>query len=85
MFIIGLDLFSIRTIKIPTHIELVSKPVHIPNLSIADPIPKQHVESTCVLDINQTIPPNTIKQHILETLFHPEVGKMIIDKTLTRK
>jgi hypothetical protein len=44
MFVIGLDLFSIGTIKIPTHIEPVSKLVHIPNLSIAHSIPKQLVE-----------------------------------------
>jgi len=44
MFVIGLDLFSIGTIKIPTHIEPVSKLVHRPNLSIAHSIPKQLVE-----------------------------------------
>jgi hypothetical protein len=31
------------------------------------------------------MPPNTIKQHLLETFFHPEVGEMITDETLVRE
>jgi len=48
MFATKLDLFSIRTIEVPTHTELVSKPIRIPNHSVADLVPKQHVESICV-------------------------------------
>ncbi len=48
-------------------------------------VPKQLIESICVLVVNLTIPPNIIKQHLLETFFHPEVGEMIIDETPIRK
>jgi hypothetical protein len=85
MFATRLDLFSIGTIKIPTHIEPVSKPIHIPNLSILGLVLKQHVKLVCVLAINLTIPLNIIKQHLPKILFHLEVGKMIIDETLTRE
>ncbi len=66
MFATKLDLFSIGTIEVPTHTEVVSKPIHTPNLSITNPIPKQIVESICVL----IIPPNTIKQHLPKNNFH---------------
>jgi hypothetical protein len=39
MFATKLDLLSIGTIKVPIHIEPIFKPVHIPNLSIVEPVP----------------------------------------------
>jgi hypothetical protein len=36
MFVTKLDLFSIGTIEVLTHTKLVSKPIHIPNLSITN-------------------------------------------------
>jgi hypothetical protein len=85
MFAIELDMFSIGTIKVPIHIELVSKPICIPNLSIAKPFPKQLIEPVCVLDVNLVIPPNIVKHHLLETFFHPKVGKMITNETPTQE
>jgi hypothetical protein len=81
MFATKLDLFSIGTIEIPTHTELVSKLIHIPNLSLANLVPKQPIELICVLAINLVIPPDIIKQHLLETFFHLEIGEMIVDET----
>jgi hypothetical protein len=60
MFAIKLDLFSIGTIIIPTHIELVFKLAYIPNLSISKLVPKQPIEPICVLIINLAIPPNIV-------------------------
>jgi hypothetical protein len=40
MFAIELDMFSIGTIEIPTPTKSVSKLIHIPDLSIVEPIPK---------------------------------------------
>ncbi len=82
MFTIKLNLFSIGTIEIPTHIELISKPVHILVLSIVELVSKQLVESVCVLAINLSIPLDIVEQHLPETFFHLEVGEMIIDETL---
>jgi hypothetical protein len=45
-------MFSIWIIEVPTHIKSVSKLIHMPNLNIIEPVPKQHVESICVLAIN---------------------------------
>jgi hypothetical protein len=82
MFPTKLDLFSIGTIKIPIHTKLVSKPIHIPNLSITNLVPKQpSIELICVLAINLVIPPDTIKQHLFETFFHLEIEEMIVDET----
>ncbi len=81
MFAIELDLFSIGAIIVPTHVELVSKTICIQDLNIAKLVPKQHVQLVCVLVVNLAIPPNTIKQHLLETFFHLEIGEMIIDET----
>jgi hypothetical protein len=64
---------------------LFSKSVGIPNLSITEPIPKQHVELICVLIVNLVIPLDIVKQHLPETFFHPKVGEMIIDETPTQK
>jgi hypothetical protein len=64
---------------------MVFKLVHIPDLNIVEPIPKQPIELMWVLAINLVIPPDTIKQHLLETFFHPEVGEMIIDETPTQE
>ncbi len=85
MFVTKLDLFSIGTIKVSTHIKLVSKPIHTPNLNTTYPIPKKIVESVCVLIINLVIPPNIIKQHLPKTFFHQKVGKMIVDETLVQE
>ncbi len=38
-----------------------------------------------VLAIKLPIPLNIVKQHLLETFFHLEVGKMIIDETPTQE
>jgi hypothetical protein len=85
MFATELDLFSMGTIEIPTHTELVSKLVCILDLSITKPVSKQPIELVCVLVVNLNIPPNTIKQHLHETFFHPKVGEMIIDETLAQE
>jgi hypothetical protein len=85
MFATKLDLFSIRTIEVSTHTKLVSKPIHTPNLNTTYPIPKQIVESVCVLIINLVIPLNTIKQHLPETFFHQKIGEMIVDETLVQE
>jgi hypothetical protein len=79
MFAMKLGLFSIGTIVIPTHIELVFKLAYILHSSITKPFTKQHVELICVLVINLTIPPNIVKQHLPKTFFHPKVREMIID------
>jgi hypothetical protein len=83
MFAIELDMFSIGTIKVPIYIKPVFKLVCIPNLSIEKSFPKQLAEPMCVLNVNLAIPPDIVKHHLLETFFHPKVGKMIIDETPT--
>jgi hypothetical protein len=70
MFATKLVLFSIGTIKVYTHTKLVSKPIHPPNLSITDLIPKLLVELVCVLIINLIIPLDSIKQHLADFFFH---------------
>jgi nucleosome binding factor SPN SPT16 subunit len=85
MFAIDLDLFSIRAIIIPTHIEWISKSVFILDINITKLISKQHVELICVLAINLVIPLDIVKQHLLETFFHAKVGEMIIDETHVRE
>jgi hypothetical protein len=85
MFATKLDLFSIGTIKVPIHTEPISKLVHIPDLSIAKPVLKQHVEPICVLAINLVVFPNITKQHLFKIFFYPEVGEMIIDETHARE
>jgi hypothetical protein len=74
-------MFSIGTIKVPIHTELVFKLVHITDFNIAKLIPKQPVELICVLVVNLAIPLNIIKQYLSKTFFHPKVGEMIIDET----
>jgi hypothetical protein len=85
MFAIELDLFSIGTIIIPIHTELVSKLAYIPNLSISKSIPKQHVERVYVLVINLAIPFDTINQRLPKTFFHPKVEEIIVDEMLVRE
>jgi len=75
-------LFSIGTIAVPTHIELLPKLAYTLGFSITQLVPKQHVELICVLVVNLTIPPDTIQQHLPETFLHPKVGEMIINETL---
>ncbi len=82
IFATYLNLFSIRTIVIPTHIELVPKLAYIIDFSIAQLVPKQHVELICIFVVNLIIPPDIIKQHLPETFLHLEVGEMIINETL---
>jgi hypothetical protein len=82
MFAIELDLFSIGTMIIPTHIEHVPKPIYIPYIVIIEPIPKQLVKLVGVLVVKLAIPPNIVQQHLHETFFHLEVRKMIFDETL---
>jgi hypothetical protein len=45
-------------------------------------VPKQPIKSIGVLVVKLIIPLDIIKQHLHETFFHLEVGKMIIDETL---
>jgi hypothetical protein len=78
-------MFSIGTIEVPIHTKLVFKLIHIIDFSIAKLIPKQPIEPICVLVINLTIPLDIVEQHLLETFFHPKVGKMIIDETPIQK
>jgi hypothetical protein len=75
MFATKLDLFSIENIIVPTHAESNFKTICILNLSIVELVPKQPIESICVLVVNLTIPPNTSKQHLLKTFFHLEIGR----------
>jgi hypothetical protein len=80
-----LCLLQIGTIEVPIHTELVSKPNHIPNLSIVDLVPKQLVELVCVCAINLAIPHDTIKQQLPKTFFHPKVRETIIDEILVQE
>jgi hypothetical protein len=52
-----LNLSLIGTIEVPTHIELISIPIHILDLSITKQIPKQPIELVCVLVVYLAIPP----------------------------
>ncbi len=36
-----------------------------------------------MLVVKLVIPPDIVKQHLLKTFFHLEVGKMIVDETPT--
>jgi hypothetical protein len=72
MFTTKLDMFSIGTITLPIHMESILKPVCILDLSITKLVPKQLVKLICVLVVNLIIPPDTIKQHLPETFFHPK-------------
>jgi hypothetical protein len=85
MFVIKLNLFSIKIIIIPIHIKLVYKLVNKPNLSISKLVPKQHVEPVCDLVINLVIPFDIVKRDLPKTFFHPIVGEMIIDETFDQE
>jgi hypothetical protein len=85
MFATKLDLFSIGTIEVPTHIELISKLIYILDLKTTKLIPKQPIELVCVIVVNLNIPPNNIKQHLPKTFFHPKVRDMIIDETFVQE
>jgi hypothetical protein len=62
MFATKLNLFSIRTIKLPyIHIKLVSKLNCIPDFSIVEHVPKQPIESIFVFVINLIIPHDIVK------------------------
>jgi hypothetical protein len=82
MFAKKLYLFSMGTITIPIHIKHVPTPIYIPDLGIVEPIQNQLIKLIDVLVGKLIIPPNTIKQHLLKTFFHSEVGEMIVDETL---
>jgi hypothetical protein len=77
MFATKLDLFSIITIIIPTHIKLVFKLVDILDFSIAELVPKQHVELICILTVDLTIPPDIVKQHLLQCSMDEDLRFMI--------
>jgi hypothetical protein len=85
MFAIELYLFLIGTIAVPTHTEPIPTTNYIPNTIIAELIIKQPIKSVGVLTMKLTIPPNIVKQHLLETFFHLEVGEMIVDETPIRE
>jgi hypothetical protein len=53
----------------------------IPNIVTIYLVLKQPIKPIDVLAIKLTIPPNIVKQHLHETFFHPEVGKMIFYET----
>jgi hypothetical protein len=61
MFATKLDLFSIGTIEVSIHIELISKPIHIIDLSIVKSVPKELVELVCVLVVNLVTLPDIVK------------------------
>jgi hypothetical protein len=81
MFAIELNMFSTRTIGIPTHTKHVPKMVCIPDIIMAKPILKQPVVPIDVLAVKLVIPLDIVKQHLPKTFFHPEVGEMIVDET----
>jgi hypothetical protein len=56
MFVIELDLFSIWTMIILTHISLKSRLDHISNIGIVEQVSTKPVVSICVLVINLTMP-----------------------------
>jgi hypothetical protein len=85
MFAIELDLFSIGTMTIPTHIKHVAKPIYIPYIVIIELIPKQFVKSIGVLVVKLVMPPNIVQQHLPKTFFCLEVRKMIFDETPAQK
>ncbi len=79
------NMFSIGIIRIPTHIELVSKVVCIPNIIMAKPILNQLIVPVDVLAVKLVIPPDIVKQHLPKAFFHLEVGEMIVDERLARE
>ncbi len=81
MFATKLDLFSIGTIIVPTHIEPVPTTNYIPNTITIKSVLKQLVKLVGILDVKLTIPPNIVKEHLHEIFFHLEVGEMIVDET----
>jgi hypothetical protein len=81
MFTIELNLFSIGTIVVSTHIEHVPYPVYIPDIGITESVKKEPVKMVGVLVVKLVIPLDIVKQHLLESFFHLKVGKMIIDET----
>jgi hypothetical protein len=83
MFATKLNLFSIITIVVTTHTEPIPKPICILDIIMAKPILKQHVIPLNVLNVKLIIPLDIVKQHLLETFFHLEVGEMVVDETPT--
>jgi hypothetical protein len=67
MFATKLYLFSVGPITIPTNTKLVPKHAYIPNIVIIELVPKQYVKPIGVLVVKLIIPPNIVKQHLLET------------------
>jgi hypothetical protein len=67
MFATKLNLFSIGTIVVPTHIEPIPKPIYIPNVIKAKLVLKQPITLVYVLVVKLTIPHDIVKQHLLET------------------
>ncbi len=87
-FVIELALFSKRTIVVPIFVRLeqlvnliasigLNLVEHVYVLPFPCDIP---VKPIFVLPIQIVIPLNTFKQHLLDTFFQLEVGKMEIDK-----
>jgi hypothetical protein len=74
MFATKLDLFSIGTIIVPTHIEPVPTTNYIPNIVTIELVLKQLVKLVGILDVKLTITPNIVKQHLHEIFFYLEVG-----------
>jgi hypothetical protein len=67
MFATKLNLFSIGTIVVPTHIEPIPKPIYIPNVIEAKLVLKQPITLVYVLVVKLAIPHDIVKQHLLET------------------
>jgi hypothetical protein len=52
---------------------------------MAEQIIKQLIVPIDVLVVEFIIPHDIVKQHLLKTFFHPEVGEMIVDETLVHE
>jgi hypothetical protein len=73
----------IETIVVPTHTEPIPKPACILDIGTTKPVQKQPVKTIGILAVKLAMPLDIIKQHLLETFFHPKVGEMIVDETPT--
>jgi hypothetical protein len=63
MFATKLNLFSFGTIVILIHIEHVLQPIYIPNIVIAEQVPKHPVQIVGVLVVKLVTPLDIVKQH----------------------
>ncbi len=80
MFATKLNMFSIGTMVVPTHIKPIPTTNYIPNIVTIKPVLRQLVKLVSALDVKLTIPPKIVKQHLPKYFF--QVGEMIVDETL---